>query len=263
MTTIFSASATELYSYIIRQPTISYSAFCTVCKVQFLPVFKTSTIFNATLSTSSIILTKTMSHFSQLALNMFNNPAATKEHDYSSVIRRSREEPKGSNIKSLTVLTGRRFVQEAHLFFEELQAGLSSIDIQGGSADALWCMLDWHRYILAVWTEQFMKASILSDTKWMDIKESWETMVQAAVSLQLKYAFPSENHQRSAFRASTDSLSFEESLHNSRIFGSLNREDENLMDAIIRGSMRFKVSRTLVLIQCPARPIYLSFIFII
>lgn len=174
-----------------------------------------------------------MSRPTQLALDTFDSPVATKEHDYTLVIRRSREEPETSNITSLKVLAGRRFVQEAHLFFEELQAGLSSIDIQGNNVDELLCMLDWHRYILAVWTEQFSKANNVPDTKWMDIKESWETIIQAAVSLNLKYACSTTSHQRSALHASTDSLIFERFFHDSRINRILTIEDENLVESII------------------------------
>lgn len=141
-----------------------------------------------------------------------------------------------SKVASLTALTGRHLIQEASCFFEELQADLSSINIHGDNVDELWCLLDWHRYILAVWSEQARNASTVSEKKWINVKESWETIIQATVSLNLRYAFPSKEDQRSTLLASTDSLSFEKSLHSSRYDGVLPKQDQIMIESIVKAT---------------------------
>ena len=159
-----------------------------------------------------------------------------KEPDYTSFIRRLREQPEKSNVSSLKAMTGRYLVEEAHLFFEELQADLSSIKIQGDNVDELWCLLDWHRYILAIWAEQVRKATMILENRWVDITQSLETILKATVSLNRLHALPSKNHQRSALGASDNSLSFERSIHVSdgpRNHPTLNEKDLDMLQTLV------------------------------
>ncbi|KAG7005388.1 hypothetical protein G7Y79_00020g049160 [Physcia stellaris] len=133
-------------------------------------------------------------------------------------------------LASLTVLCGRHLVQEASLFFEELQADLSSINIEGDNVDELWCLLDWHRYILAVWTQNALDTSNTSEKKFMNIKEGWEVILEATISLNIRYAFPSNKHQRSA---STTRLSFKKSLHDLQDYVDVTEQDQEIVDSII------------------------------
>ena len=135
-------------------------------------------------------------------------------------------------LASLTTLCGRHLVQESSLFFEELQADLSSIIIQGDNVDELWCLLDWHRYILAAWTEYALNASNVAERKWINFKESWEVIIQATLSLNIPYAFPSKEHQRFALSTNTGSLNFEKSLHNLQYSGTDEQERaESIVEA--------------------------------
>ena len=174
-----------------------------------------------------------MSLFSQAAFHISRSPSANNGHDYTSVIRRLREEPKENNVTSLRMLAGRSFVQEAHLFFEELQAGLSSISIQSRNSDEFWCMLDWHRYILTLWTKEFKDTSGVIDSKWMDIVEGWTTIIRATLAPILNNALPSNSHQRPTLRDGTDSLSFEKSLANPQHRIGLHINEEAMVHAIV------------------------------
>lgn len=184
-----------------------------------------------------------MSLFGQPTLKVFHDPAAAEAHDYTSVIRRSREDPERTNITPLRVLAGRRFVQQAHLFFEELQPSLSSLSIRGQNVDEFWCMLDWQRYILAVWIKQFRDASNVKDTMWIEIKESWVAIIQATVAIILRYASPLRRHQRSTnsnrrltIENSTESLTFKKSVANSWNRRGLNQDDARLVNSIVDAS---------------------------
>ena len=179
-----------------------------------------------------------MSSFSETA----DQSATMDNHGNTSVSRRSRDKPEESNVTSLRTLAGLYLSNEAHAFFEELQADLSSIKIQGDNVDWLWCMLDWQRYIIGLWMEQMKKKSpsTMSWRKWVDIKESWEVIIQTTVSLNLSYASPSSVHQRQTCKADAKSLRFGETLcGNSSENGHesfLAEEEMVLVDSILRAT---------------------------
>ena len=174
-----------------------------------------------------------MSFSSLYTLDNTDGLATTNEHDYTSVVRRSSQELEDSNVESLTTLAGRHMVHEASSFFEELQADLSSIYIPGDNADELWCLLDWHRYILAVWTQLLGMASHVPESKWVSIKESLETIIKAAVALNLRHARPSMKHQRSDLQVRADSLSFERPLLKFRYCTRLRVREQKAVESIV------------------------------
>lgn len=179
-----------------------------------------------------------MSYLSHYTSDNADGLATSNEHDYTSVIRRSSQQLGHSNVESLTTLVGRHLVHEASSFFEELQADLSSIYIPGNNADELWCLLDWHRYILAVWTQQIGMSSYVRETKWVLIKESWENIIEATVSLNLRHALPSKEHQRSILQVIPHSLSFERSLYGSRDNNCLKPREKELVESIITATRK-------------------------
>ena len=174
-----------------------------------------------------------MSFLSQYTSDDADGLASSDNHDYTSVIRKSSEHLGDSSVESLTTLAGRHLVHEASCFFEELQADLSSIVIPGDNADELWCLLDWHRYILAVWTQQLGMASHVPESKWVFVKESWEVIIEAAVSLNIRHALPSKEHQRSILQVIPNTLSFEESLYESRSSNYLRLGEKELVESIV------------------------------
>ena len=181
-----------------------------------------------------------MSSFSETALNKVDESAATDEHDHASVIRRSEEKPVESNVRSLAALTGLYMVKEAYDFFEELQADLSSIKIQGEDFDKLWCTLDWQRYIIALWVKQIIKRRV-SGRRWPAIKESWEVIIQATVTLNLRYASPSSTYQRPTSAAHPQSIAFDKVPYAKKFvknpFDSYHADDEvKLMESIIQAT---------------------------
>ena len=155
--------------------------------------------------------------------------------DHVSFSRRSTDKPEDSHVKSLTALTGVYLVKEAYEFFEELQADLSSIEIQGDDVDELWCTLDWLRYILGLWVEQ-IKKSRGSERKWLDIKESWEVIIQTTVALNLSYAHPSDCHQRPNCKDNTESLGFGKIIYDHRCQYILAEHETSLMKSILQAT---------------------------
>ena len=166
--------------------------------------------------------------------------ASMDKQNHVSLPHRSKDKPEDGNVKSLRTLAGLYLVNEGYAFFEELQADLSSIKIEGDDADWLWCMLDWQRYILGLWDQQLKKRSRLSERSWGYVKESWEVIIQTTVSMNLSYASPSSINQRQTVKADTGNLAFGKTLcGNSRDnrYESLLAEDEMvLVDSIIRAT---------------------------
>ena len=185
-----------------------------------------------------------MSSSCEVAPDTFDGMAATERYDYTSVIRRSRDETE-SHITSLTTLAGRYMVEEAHALFEELQADLSSIKIQSDAVDELWCTLDWQRYILALWVQQIEKKSRVSQRRWVDIKESWEVIIQTTVSLNLKYASPSIIHQRPTYTAGTQSITFSKVLYGNQEDSLLADDEIILMESVLQATEREAWTSTL------------------
>ena len=179
-----------------------------------------------------------MSYLSQPTLDDLAQWTDTIEPDYIPAIRRFSQQPENENVPTLTPLAGRHMIREAHLFFEELQASFSSIDIQAEHVDELWCLLDWHRYILAVWTEQSLTANDMLEHKWVDIKESWEVIIKAAVSLHLRHTLSSKEKHMSDRPISTDGLSFETSLIYPGHRRILTEQDQILIGSIIAPSCK-------------------------
>ena len=185
-----------------------------------------------------------MSSSCEVAPNTVDGMAATERYDYTSVIRRSRDEPE-SHITSLTTLAGRYMVEEAHALFEELQADLSSIKIQSDAVDELWCTLDWQRYILALWVHQIEKRSLVSQRRWVEIKESWEIIIQTTLSMNLKYSSPSSITQRPTYTADTQSLTFGKVLYGNREDSLLAEDDMIVMESVLQATEREAWTSTL------------------
>ncbi|KAL8791867.1 MAG: hypothetical protein Q9195_005529 [Heterodermia aff. obscurata] len=156
--------------------------------------------------------------------------------DHTSVPYQSRDKPEDSHVTSLTTLAGRYLVNEAHAFFEELQADLSSIKIQGNGVDELWCTLDWQRYILGLWVKKTKEGSCMCTRKWLEIKETWETIVHTTVSLNLRYALPSSQQQRPVYNANTRSLTFGKVLYGDWYDSFLAEDEKSLMKAILQAT---------------------------
>ena len=186
-----------------------------------------------------------MSSSREVAPNTIDGMAATERYDYTSVIRRCRDEPE-SHITSLTTLAGRSMIKEAHAFFEELQADLSSIKIQGDDVDELWCTLDCQRYILPLWVQQMKKRSRVSQRRWIEIKESWEVIIQMTLSLNRNYASPSSIHQRPTYTAGTQSVTFGKVLYGNREDSLLTEEEMIVMESVLQATEREARTSTLL-----------------
>ena len=93
-------------------------------------------------------------------------------------------------------------------------------------------MLDWHRYILAVWTKQSKDVGNVMDTKWMDVVERWTTIVQTTLLLILIYASPSNIHRGTILHGNDDSLNFTKFFANPRHRLYLSRIDKELIKSI-------------------------------
>ena len=115
-------------------------------------------------------------------------------------------QPKPNNMKSLAALAALKILNEADLFLDEMQAGLNSIVIQGGKVDELWCVLDWHSYILKLWVKQTREKHQNLGHKWRPIVETWYNIIEATVELVVKYA--SDRPPRSAVLKKKNSLMF-------------------------------------------------------
>ena len=102
-----------------------------------------------------------------------------------------------SNVKSLAALAGRRSVFETYLYYEDLQAGLDTILITGDNVEEMWCLVDWHRYLLILWIEVKERGRRGLEQKWFRMMETWLDVIDAMVDLIFNYASPSQHHQRS------------------------------------------------------------------
>ncbi|CAF9916567.1 MAG: Ankyrin repeat and FYVE domain-containing protein 1 [Heterodermia speciosa] len=127
------------------------------------------------------------------------------------------EKLEGSNVTSLTALTGFRSIIEAHLYFEELQSGLDNILIIGDKVEEMWCLADWHRYILKSWIEVRKQGHRRPEEKWFKTTSIWLDIIDAMVDLIFNYASPSQHNQRSIlqeteFRGSTRELNLRNML---------------------------------------------------
>lgn len=178
----------------------------------------------------------TMSSFSETTPYSVDESAATDRQDHASLPRRSRDKLAENHIPSLTALAGLCLVTEAYDFFEELQADLSSIKIQGDDVDELWCTLDWQRYVLGLWAMQIKKSSCVPERNWVAIKESWEVIIQTTVSLNLSYAHPSDSHQRPNCEDNTESLAFGKIFQDDWYDSILNEDEMTLVDSILQAT---------------------------
>ena len=113
---------------------------------------------------------------------------------------RSEEASKASSVKSLTALAGLHSVTAAHLYFEKLQSGLDNILIKGQNIEELWCLVDWHRYILMSWIEVKKQGDRGREGRWFPMTDIWLGIIDAMVDLIFNYALPSQHHQRSIYQ---------------------------------------------------------------
>lgn len=152
---------------------------------------------------------------------------------------RSEGEIEKSDVNSLTALAGLRSVIEAHLYYEELQAGLDNILITGDNVEEMWCLVDWHRYLLKSWIEAKKQGHCGPEEKWFHMTDTWLNIIDAMVDLIFNYALPSQHHQRSIlqereFGESTGELNFRNMLRRSHGKRSpLTAKDQTLLDSII------------------------------
>ncbi|KAL8793304.1 MAG: hypothetical protein Q9195_004081 [Heterodermia aff. obscurata] len=146
----------------------------------------------------------------------------------------SKEEPGQSGVISLATSTGLQSMIEAHLYFEELQSGLGSIFILGDNAKEMWCIVDWHRYILSRWIELKKKGHRGSQERWVPIMDTWINIIDAVFDLMFNYALPSEHHQRLSVRESPKGLNFRNMVTRSpHVYDPLTKDDKKLLDPII------------------------------
>ena len=174
-----------------------------------------------------------MSLFAETSTNNQENPAADEEHDYTSVTRHARDEPKIGNVSPLVAMVGRYWVNQAYHFFEELQTALNSIKILGNTTGRLWCMLDWTRYILSLWVKQWRQSDIPKD-KWIPVVESWQIIIEATVFVCIHYSQPGRQSQRSTFERQEDSWCFKKSMYTLDLYTFLSEEEQLLVEAIIK-----------------------------
>ena len=104
--------------------------------------------------------------------------------------------------------TDSRIIHRADLFLDELQAGLNSIRIQGDNIEELWCMLDWHSYILKLWVKHTTENHKKFGRKWMFIVEIWHHIIEATVELVIKYGHASGRPPRSSVPGRKNYLTF-------------------------------------------------------
>ena len=97
----------------------------------------------------------------------------------------------------MTALTGLHSVVSAHLYYESLQSGLDSIFVKGDNVDELWCIVDWHRYILKSWIEVKKQGHRGPQESWFHMTNTWLHIIDAMVDLSFNYALPSQHQQRS------------------------------------------------------------------
>lgn len=117
-------------------------------------------------------------------------------------------EPESNNMKSLTCLAALESLNEANLFLDELQAGLNSVLIQGDNIDELWCILDWHSYILKLWLKQTTENHRKFKQEWKPMVEIWHHIVEATVEFVVKYGCASDRPPRSTVPEKKDGLAF-------------------------------------------------------
>ena len=113
---------------------------------------------------------------------------------------RSEGNSEGSSVKSLTALAGLRSAIAAHLYFEKLQLGLDGILIRGDNVEELWCLVDWHRYILKSWIDVKEQGHRGPEERWVPMMDRWLNIIDAMVDLICNYALPSRHHQRSVLQ---------------------------------------------------------------